>query len=129
MEASKSTWPRVRIFGCEGRLFTTLVETTQRIAEAAATAQNPMRAISFAPPRAEVRDPEAYRSELLKRWVTRVREFTAAAEADAAPLVVRDCVPPGAVTQATHSFDEVTLTLAVTCRIDTRTGLSAAAVE
>jgi hypothetical protein len=110
-------------FWVRSRLFTTLVETTKR------TDQNPMRAISFEPPRAEVRDPEAYRPELLKRWVTRVREFTAAAQAETAPLVVRDCVPPGAVTQATHSFDEVFLTLSVTCRIDAPTGVSVTGVE
>ena len=117
-------------FWVRSRLFTTIVETTQRIAEAAGSDQNPMRAISFEPPRAEVSDPEAYRPELVKRWVTRVREFTSAAEAEAAPLVVRNCTPPGPVTQAQHSFDEVSLELSVTCRIDTRTAASvAAAVE
>jgi hypothetical protein len=112
-------------FWTRSRLFTTLVETTQRLTEAAGSPQNPMRAISFEPPRAEVRDPEAHRPELLRRWVTRVEEFTTAAQAEAAPLVVRDCTPPGAVTQAAHSFDEVSLELSITCRIDTRT----AAVE
>ena len=106
-------------FWVRSRLFTTLVETTQRIAEAARSDQAPMRAISFEPPRAEVRDPEAYRPELLKRWVGRVQEFTNAAQAEAAPLVVRDCAPPGAVAQAAHSFDEVSLELSITCRIDT----------
>jgi hypothetical protein len=106
-------------FWVRSRLFTTLVETTQRLAEAASSPQNPLRAISFEPPRAEVRDPEAYRPELLKRWVTRIQEFTTAAQAEAAPLVVRDCTPPGAVTQAARSFDEVSLELSITCRIDT----------
>ena len=111
-------------FWVRSRLFTTLVETTQRIAETAGSAQNPMRAVSFEPPRAEVSDPEQYRPELLKRWVTRVRDFTTAAGAEAAPLFVRDCTPPGAVAQAPRSFDEVSLELQVTCRIDTRSAAS-----
>ncbi|HEX2873007.1 MAG TPA: SIMPL domain-containing protein [Polyangiaceae bacterium] len=110
-------------FWVRSRLFTTLIETTQAIAEAAGSSPNSLHAVSFEPPRAEVLDPEAYRPELLKRWVARVRDFTSAAEASAAPLYVRDCAPPGAVGQSTSSFDEVLLELAITCRIDTRTSV------
>ena len=112
-------------FWARGRLFTTLVETTQAIAEAAGSDQDPMRAVSFEPPQAVVSDPERYRPELVQRWVQRLRDFTTTAEAAAAPLVVRDCTPPGAVTQAALSFDEVSLELAITCRIDTRAAANA----
>lgn len=112
-------------FWVRSRLFTTLIETTQAIAEAAGSAPDSMHAVSFEPPRAEVLDPEAYRPELLKRWVARVRDFTSAAEASAAPLYVRDCAPPGAVGQSASSFDEVLLELAISCRIDTRTAATA----
>jgi hypothetical protein len=116
-------------FWVRSRLFTTLVETTQNIAEAAASEQDAMRAISFEPPHAEVGDPEAFRTELLKRWVARVREFTGVTEAAAAPLYVRDCTPPGPVTQTARSFDEVSLELSITCRIDTRSAPSALPAE
>ena len=46
-----------------------------------------------------------------------------------APLYIRDCTPPGAIAQVVHSFDEVSLELAVTCRIDTRTAASAPVPE
>jgi len=73
---------------------------------------------SFCAPRAQVRDPEARRAELVKRWVERARDFMSQAQSAQAPLQIVGCAPPGEVTQRPVSVDEVVLSLAVSCRLD-----------
>lgn len=106
-------------FWARGRLYAVIVQATRALTTAARHDETTQRAASFETPRAVVAKPEAHRAELLKRWIARVKEFTAAAEAERAPLFVRDCTPPRAIQQSQISFDEVSLTLDVSCRVDT----------
>jgi len=106
-------------FWARSRLFAAIVETTRRLAEPARE-DDRLHAVSFEAPQSELLDPEAYRPELLARWVQRMRQFSTAAEAQNAPLYVRDCTPPGPVSQSAQSFDEIRLELRLSCRIDTR---------
>ncbi len=68
-------------------------------------------------PAARVRDPEARRAELTRRWVERVRVLTTQAQSEKLPLHVVSCEPPGEVKQQELSVDEVVLSLAVSCRL------------
>lgn len=106
-------------FWARGRTYAIIVQATRAITTAARNDETTQRAASFEAPRAVVTKPESHRAELLKRWIGRVKEFTAAAEAERAPLFVRDCAPPRAIQQSQVSFDEVSLTLEVNCRVDT----------
>ena len=109
-------------FWVRSRLFTTIVETSERIAAKSRSGKDSLRAVSFESPHPEVLDPEAKRAELLQRWVARTNEFAELAEQKPAELYVRACTPPGAVTQSARSLDEVVLALAISCRVDTATG-------
>ncbi|HVG59611.1 MAG TPA: hypothetical protein VNA24_13725 [Hyalangium sp.] len=73
---------------------------------------------SFGIPSAVVAEPEQHRAELLRRFVSRVQEFSAAASAAAAPLRVVDCTAPGAVIQTPLSLEQVGLSLQFTYRLD-----------
>jgi hypothetical protein len=73
---------------------------------------------AFNTPVLKVRDPEAHRAELIKRWVERTRAFARGAESNGAPLELVDCAPPAGITQRAISVEEVGLSLAVTCRLD-----------
>jgi hypothetical protein len=73
---------------------------------------------SFGSVEAVVSQPEAHRAELLRRFVARVRELTAAVGSAEAPLHVVDCAPVGAVEQTPSSLEEVGLSLNVVCRLD-----------
>jgi hypothetical protein len=106
-------------FWARARLYAIIVQATRAVTTAARNDETTRRAASFEAPRAVVTRPEAHRAELLKRWITRVKEFAAVAEAERAPLFVRDCAPPAAIQQSQVSFDEVSLTLGVSCRVDT----------
>jgi hypothetical protein len=106
-------------FWARTRLYAVIVQATEAIETRSKAKKDPVRAVSFNPPRASVAEPETYRSELVKRWVTRVNAFATAAEAERARLHVRDCTPPSAIQQTQISFDEVGLSLPVSCRVDT----------
>jgi hypothetical protein len=106
-------------FWTRTRLYAVIVQATETIEARAKARKDPVRGVSFDPPRAIVTEPETYRVELVKRWVTRVKEFATAAEAERAPLHVRHCTPPSAIQQTQISFDEVGLSLPVDCRVDT----------
>jgi hypothetical protein len=73
---------------------------------------------SFGSVDALVSQPEVHRAELLRRFVARVRELSAAAGSPEAPLHVVDCGIPGLVEQSPVSLEEVGLTLHVLCRLD-----------
>lgn len=73
---------------------------------------------NFGNPEAVVAQPEAHRTELLRRVVTRVRELAAAMGSPEAPLHVVDCSAPGPVEQSPVSLEEVGLSLPVHCRLD-----------
>jgi hypothetical protein len=106
-------------FWARTRLYAVIVQATEAIEARSKAKNDPVRGVSFDPPRAFVAEPEEYRSALVERWVTRVKEFATAAEAERARLHVRDCTPPGAIQQTQLSFDEVGLSLPVSCRVDT----------
>jgi hypothetical protein len=74
--------------------------------------------MSFGAPTAFVANPEAHRAELLRRFVDRVREFSAAASTAEPPLRVVDCTVPGAVNQTPLSLEAVALSLQFTYRLD-----------
>lgn len=73
---------------------------------------------AFGSPEVKVHNPEAFRGELVKRWVERTRAFAKAAESEKAPLNLVNCEPPQAISQTPISIEEVGLSLAVQCRID-----------
>lgn len=98
-----------------------LVATLERVGrQEAGVAEKANAGLSatFNFPLAQVRDPEAHRAELMKRWVERARGFTAQAQSERAPLQVVGCEVPGEVRQQPVSVDEVVLSLAVSCRLD-----------
>jgi len=73
---------------------------------------------SFGSVEAFVSQPEVHRAELLRRFVTRVRELAAAVGSAEVPLHVVDCAPASAVEQTPVSLEEVGLSLHVHCRLD-----------
>ena len=64
-----------------------------------------------------VKNPESYRAKLTELWVQRAHAFAAAAQAREAPLHLLDCAPPGDIVQKQRSLEEVSLSLAVNCRL------------
>ncbi|HYH95710.1 hypothetical protein [Hyalangium sp.] len=75
-------------------------------------------AFGFGSASALIAEPEHHRGELLRRFVSRVQEFSAAASAQGAPLRVVDCTAPGPVIQAPISLEAVSLSLQFTYRLD-----------
>jgi hypothetical protein len=65
-----------------------------------------------------IAEPEMHRAELLRRFVARVQEFSAAASASEAPLRVVDATVPGPVVQTPISLEAVALSLQFTYRLD-----------
>ncbi|HYO52774.1 hypothetical protein, partial [Archangium sp.] len=98
-------------------LVATLVRVGSQETAAAEKESTGLRA-TFGFPVARVRDPEARRAELMKRWVERARGFMSQAQSERAPLQLVGCEPPGEVKQEPVSVDEVVLSLAVSCRLD-----------
>jgi len=98
-------------------LVATLVEVANKEDAALEKANTGLHA-SFSLPAAYMRDPEAHRAGLMKRWVERARGFISQAQSEQAPLQLAGCEPPGAVKQQPVSVDEVVLSLAVGCRLD-----------
>ncbi|WNG40749.1 hypothetical protein F0U61_48950 [Archangium violaceum] len=72
---------------------------------------------SFGNVEALVAQPEAHRTELLRRSVTRARELASTVGSPEAPLHVVDCSAPGPVEQSPASLEEVGLSLHVHCRL------------
>jgi hypothetical protein len=105
-------------FWARAALVATLVRVGGELTAAAEKANAGLR-VTFGFPEARVRDPEARRAELTKRWVERARGFMALAQSERAPLQVVGCQPPDEVKQQAVSVDEVVLSLAVSCRLDT----------
>jgi hypothetical protein len=105
-------------FWARSRLFVTLLELTARLSEQAEAKEEPLRSVSFANLRPVVKDPEAYRTALMERWIARARAFATLAQAKQAPLFFVDCAPPNAIAQVESSLEEVTLQLPIRCRID-----------
>jgi hypothetical protein len=64
-----------------------------------------------------VKNAESYRAKLTDLWVQRAQAFAAAAQAREAPLHLLDCAPPGEIVQRQRSLEEVSLSLAVSCRL------------
>lgn len=79
----------------------------------------PAPAIRFDEPQILVRDPEIHRAKLTERWVKRARDLAAAAQDPAAPLHLVGCASPAEIEQRPISLEEIALTLAVSCRVDT----------
>ncbi|HYO68165.1 MAG TPA: hypothetical protein VEU33_19010 [Archangium sp.] len=109
--------PEAQDFWARTALVATLVKVGSQELAAAENANTGLRA-TFGFPVAQVRDPEARRDELMKRWVERARGFGSQAQSERAPLQLVACEPPGAVKQEPESVDEVVLSLAVSCRLD-----------
>ena len=109
--------PEAQDFWSRTALVATLVKVGSQEAAAAEKANTGLRA-GFGFPVAQVREPEARRDELVKRWVDRARGFISQAQSERAPLQLVGCEPPGAVKQEPVSVDEVVLSLAMSCRLD-----------
>ena len=110
--------PKELDFWARSQLFVTLLEQTTRISQEAESEDEPLRGVSFENITPAVKDPEAYRPALTERWVAQARAFAAAAQAKDTPLVLVDCAPPHTISQTQSSLEEVTLQLAMSCRID-----------
>jgi hypothetical protein len=74
--------------------------------------------VAFGSPEIKLKDPEAFRPELVKRWVERARAFSRVAESQTVPLHLVSCEPPAAITQTPISVEQIGLSLPVSCRID-----------
>lgn len=72
---------------------------------------------SLSIPSVMLKDPEAYRAELVKRWVEQSRAFAAAAQGER-PLQLANCALPGAVEQQVVTLEEVVLKLAMNCQLE-----------
>ncbi|WP_224366410.1 hypothetical protein [Hyalangium versicolor] len=72
--------------------------------------------VSISAPVVRLKDPEAYRAELMKRWVEQARAFASTAQGDR-PLQLEACAPPGAVEQQVVTVEEVVLKLAMNCQL------------
>jgi hypothetical protein len=87
------------------------VATQQKDAKKAILAQ-------IAEPTALLKNPEAFRAELIRLWLEQVRSFSKAAQSQTAPLEILQCDPPRKVSQQHISLEEVGLSLALSCRLD-----------
>lgn len=79
----------------------------------------PAPAVRFDEPQILVKDPEIHRAKLTERWIKRARDLAAAAQDAAAPLHLVGCGPPAQIEQRPISLEEIALSLAVSCRVDT----------
>jgi len=68
-------------------------------------------------PSVMVKDPEAHRAELMKRWVDQSRAFAATVQGER-PLQLTGCTLPGAVEQQVVTQEEVVLKLAMNCQLE-----------
>jgi hypothetical protein len=72
---------------------------------------------SMSLPAAMLKDPEAHRAELMKRWVDQSRAFAAAVQGER-PLQLTACALPGAVEQQVVTLEEVVLKLTMNCQLE-----------
>ena len=107
-------------YWARARLLSSLVEaaTDNKPLVPPAVEDQPQLDSAFGAPEVKVRNVETHRSELVKRWVERMRAFAKAAESDKAPLNLVNCDPPQAISQTHISIEQVGLTLPAQCRID-----------
>jgi hypothetical protein len=105
-------------FWARSQLFISVMESTAALANQVEVKDEPLRSVKFEGLGPAVKDPEAYRPQLTERWVAQTRAFATLAQAKDSPLALVDCAPPRSITQTRASIDEVTLQLAVTCRLD-----------
>jgi hypothetical protein len=98
-------------------LLMTLVQLAKAVAAEQKDAKKAILA-QIAQPTALFKNPELFRSELIKRWIEHVRSFSVPAQTQAAPLELQQCEPPGNVTQQHISLEEVALILHLSCRLD-----------
>lgn len=115
-------WARTRLMAAIEAAIARETAASYKEAEAAVAAANaaPVVKVSFSSAQPQVKEPEAYRVRLVDQWVKRARIFTDAAQSSAAPLLITDCATPGEIAQRSVSDEEVALSLAITCRIDTQ---------
>ena len=98
-------------------LLTQLVQVSKSVVDEQKDAKKSVLA-HVGRPQALVRNPEAFRGELIKLWIDHVRSFSSAAQSVAAPLEVMQCDPPTRVQQHTISLEEVGVSLHLNCRLD-----------
>jgi hypothetical protein len=103
------------------RLLVSIVQLAKAVAAEQKDARKAILA-TIGAPTALVKDPDAYRTELIVIWTYHVRTFSARAESGAAPLEVQQCDPPGKVNQQPVSLEEVALVLPINCRLDVAKG-------
>jgi hypothetical protein len=103
------------------RLLVSIIQVAKVVAGEQKDARKAILA-SIGNPTALVKDPEAYRTELIVRWTHHVRSFSSRAETAAAPLEVQQCDPPGRVNQQPVSLEEVALVLPINCHLDVAKG-------
>lgn len=113
LAADANYWTRAR-------LLSSLVQTASdpKPLVPPAPEDQPQLDSAFGAPEVKVKNPEAFRAELVKRWVERTRTFAKAAESEKAPLNLVNCDPPQAISQTPISIEQVGLSLPVQCRID-----------
>ena len=97
-----------------------LVSLVQIAKSVAAQQKDAKKAIlaQIAEPTALLKNPEAFRAELIKLWLEQTRTFAKAAQSTAAPLEILQCEPPRKVNQQHVSLEEVGLSLPLNCRLD-----------
>ncbi|MCA9661145.1 MAG: hypothetical protein KC486_22580 [Myxococcales bacterium] len=107
LAAALDYWARARLVA---RLW-----ATTEAAVAQGLRSKPRIRAAFGAPSAVVREPEAFRGELIERWLERIQEIArrAAASGVCAGLSLRACDVPGAVEQRPRSLEEVSLELAI----------------
>ncbi|MDY7232345.1 hypothetical protein [Hyalangium rubrum] len=85
--------------------------------QARAAAEKAGLGTTFSEPAVQLKNPEAHRAELMKRWVEQAQAFAAVAQGDR-PLRLANCAPPGAVEQQVVTLEEVVLKLAMNCQLE-----------
>ena len=97
-----------------------LVSLVQIAKSVAAQQKDAKKAIlaQIAEPTALLKNPEAFRAELIKLWLDQTRTFAKTAQSQAAPLEILQCEPPRKVNQQHISLEEVGLSLPLGCRLD-----------
>jgi hypothetical protein len=103
------------------RLLVSIVQLAKAVASEQKDARKAILA-TIGAPTALVKDPEAFRTELIVIWTYQVRSFSTRAESGAAPLEVQQCEPPSKVNQQPVSLEEVALVLPINCRLDVAKG-------
>lgn len=109
--------PETLDFWGRSTLVAELLQVGHQTQAAMAAAKDSGLSFTFYEPSAQVKDPEAHRADLMKRWVARSRSLVSEAQHEGAPLQLVGCTPPGRVEQRPVTLEEVALTLTVTCQL------------